>query len=332
MANMKGKGKLTPKQEEVLKIINTVTDPTHGELLRRWSGLKNSLRGRVNYEVVNDVGKFLLDLVTQDRLAKLVANHEELKPDASEGSEPDADDRADEDEEELTEAKEKKAVSGIGSDRPTGKEDTTATKSPVPSNSESTSGSEQEWQEKSEKVCRFWKRGKCIKKNLCPGICGQFMHFGLAKFRRDGKGCNTKCNLTHPPVCRDYKMNGSCSRENCKYKHVKTKNLIPPKQQRDAFRKVLPQNQQYEVFSNALPQGRQNKDHVAASNTWAKMAAPHSPPDGPSMNLVGLQSSPQSQHFLDPGHLQLKLLIRQILRQEVAAMSTGSNTNPGNPL
>ena len=55
------------------------------------------------------------------------------------------------------------------------------------------------------KICHFYKNGKCRHHTECQfshlSICKKFRANGSIKF--NGKGCNGKCKLFHPNVCRD---------------------------------------------------------------------------------------------------------------------------------
>ena len=101
------------------------------------------------------------------------------------------------------------------------------------------------YKEKFENVCHFYKNGHCRFGVDCrkdhPKFWQKFIYNGLAKQNR--KGCDGKCGKLHPNACRDSLKNRECSREKCKFYHLKgTKNTEYKPEQRNLDNK----NQAYQ--------------------------------------------------------------------------------------
>ena len=79
------------------------------------------------------------------------------------------------------------------------------------------------YKEKFENVCHFYKNGHCRFGVDCrkdhPKFWQKFIYNGLAK--QNSKGCDGKCGKLHPNACRDSLKNRECSREKCKFYHLK---------------------------------------------------------------------------------------------------------------
>jgi len=73
-------------------------------------------------------------------------------------------------------------------------------------------------------ICRFYKGGNCkFGKKKCryahPEFCQKFTKHGTQK--HSSQGCDGKCGLLHPNACKESLRTKVCSRENCRFYHIK---------------------------------------------------------------------------------------------------------------
>ena len=91
-------------------------------------------------------------------------------------------------------------------------------------------------------MCRFYKLGKCKFGKECrnehPKFCKKFIKHGISKF--SVQGCDGKCGKPHPSACRDSLRSKECSRENCRFYHIKGTNGKSTNQKEEE-KKVKPQ-------------------------------------------------------------------------------------------
>jgi hypothetical protein len=75
-------------------------------------------------------------------------------------------------------------------------------------------------------MCKFYKKGKCRYGKECrnehPKFCKKFIKHGILKF--SPQGCDRKCGKPHPDACRDSLRTKECTRENCRFYHIKGTN------------------------------------------------------------------------------------------------------------
>ena len=99
---------------------------------------------------------------------------------------------------------------------------------------------------KFENVCQFYKNGHCRFGKDCrkdhPKFCQKFIHNGHQKF--GNKGCDGKCEKLHPNACRDSLKKRECSRDKCKFFHIKgtTKTEYKPNSQNSGEQSQLSSN------------------------------------------------------------------------------------------
>ena len=84
----------------------------------------------------------------------------------------------------------------------------------------------------SKSICKFYKSGKCkhgVKGTGClfehPKKCFKFMAHG----DKNTKGCKegSNCNFYHPPMCRSSMRSGMCTKEQCKFPHIRGTKFNP---------------------------------------------------------------------------------------------------------
>ena len=75
-------------------------------------------------------------------------------------------------------------------------------------------------------ICHFYKNGKCKHgkdgqdcRFEHPNICKKILYNGLKKF--NSKGCDSNCAEFHPNACRDSLSQKACSRNECRFFHLK---------------------------------------------------------------------------------------------------------------
>lgn len=295
------KGKLNLKQEVVVKLLENVQETQMGELLRQKAGLKNSLRGKPANELLSRTLTFVLDCLVEKEKEAMKKDEDEETSETDEGS------RKDEKQEEDAGQPPHTDLGASMSNRPI---DTITQEGQDggygDAGGPSIEARAEEWQQKKKPICRYWKKGKCRKKNDCvyshPPVCVQFMKNGQSRYRQNGKGCDGKCELTHPMLCRGSMKRGVCNVDGCRFTHTKDTKILPRKQQ-----KVHP-----------ATMGRSWADAVATKPVQGKPMK--------SEKSTGSQSSEQ-QPFLSIHHLQLQHLIREVFRREVGAMFSGQDQN-----
>ena len=82
---------------------------------------------------------------------------------------------------------------------------------------------------KTKAICKFYVKGKCRHNENCrfehPKICYKFRSFGLKE--NNEKGCENKnCNFLHPNACRDSIKTKTCTRQDCRFYHLKGTKII----------------------------------------------------------------------------------------------------------
>ena len=84
-------------------------------------------------------------------------------------------------------------------------------------------------------VCKFYKNGKCKFGKDCrqehPVFCKVFSKHGLLKHNL--QGCNSKCGRPHQNACRESLRTKECSRDDCRFYHLKGTKSIRPDEQRN---------------------------------------------------------------------------------------------------
>ena len=82
---------------------------------------------------------------------------------------------------------------------------------------------------KSNSICKFYVKGKCRHNENCrfehPKICFKFRSFGIKEHNE--KGCDDEnCSFLHPNACRDSLKTKTCTRQDCRFYHLKGTKII----------------------------------------------------------------------------------------------------------
>lgn len=87
-----------------------------------------------------------------------------------------------------------------------------------------------------ENFCRFYSRGACKHMKDCkfehPKMCKKFTKHGNYHKKFNLTGCEGNCGKFHPNTCRESLRKKECSRENCRFFHLKGTSANPNKKEK----------------------------------------------------------------------------------------------------